>query len=110
MLDWSRGPRYRDDQPKDLRTVCVCVATPLLEKHMPACLSQHVASQTNKPLFDDREVAWLRDAFTRVFPRACPLPISKDWDFSVEEGQPYCLSALERLSTLLTRTQRCFQL
>ncbi|CAE7353172.1 unnamed protein product [Symbiodinium sp. CCMP2592] len=27
--------------------------------------------------------------------------LRKDWNFSVQEGQPYCLSALERLSTML---------
>ncbi|CAE7409115.1 unnamed protein product [Symbiodinium sp. CCMP2592] len=27
--------------------------------------------------------------------------LRKDWNFSVKEGQPYCLSALERLSTML---------
>ncbi|CAE7198904.1 unnamed protein product [Symbiodinium sp. CCMP2592] len=27
--------------------------------------------------------------------------LRKDWNFSVTEGQPYCLSALERLSTML---------
>ncbi|CAE7042088.1 unnamed protein product [Symbiodinium sp. CCMP2592] len=44
------------------------------------------------------ETEWLRSSFKRFSDAHSPC---QDWNFSVKEGQPYCLSALERLSTML---------
>ena len=95
LPDWSYGPRYAEDQLRSLRTEW---RTWLLEKHVPARLIQHVASGRNEPLFTPEETAWLQSSFKRF---SDGLSGASDWDFSVAEGQPYCLSALQRLSTIL---------
>ena len=95
LPDWSYGPRYAADQLKPLRLEW---RNWLLENHIPARLQQHVASSKNEPLFTQEETTWLQSSFKRF---SDTISGSSDWDFSVEEGQPYCLSALQRLSTLL---------
>ena len=95
LPDWSDGPRYQEDKLHDLRTEW---QRWLLEKHLPARLQQHVAEQKENPLFTKEETAWLRDSFKRFSEKSST---ASDWDFSIKSGQPYCLAALERLSTLL---------
>eukprot|EP00439_Symbiodinium_sp_Y106_P049001 s3862_g6.t1 len=93
--DWSDGPRYCADKLHDLRKEW---QRWLLDKHIPPRLQQHVATSGNSPLFSDEETEWLQDSFHGFSASASS---SDDWDFSVLPGQPYCLSALERLSTML---------
>ena len=95
LPDWSYGPRYAADQLKPLRLEW---RNWLLENHIPARLQQHVASSKNEPLFTQDETAWLQASFQRF---SDTISGSSDWDFSVADGQPYCLSALQRLRTLL---------
>ena len=95
LPDWSYGPRYAEDQLGPLRTEW---RSWLLEKHLPARLVQHIASGKNEPLFTNEETTWLQSSFKRFSDGLSGAP---DWDFSVAEGQPYCLSALQRLSTIL---------
>ena len=95
LPDWSLGPRYAEDQ---LQSLLREWQQWLLEKHVPARLSQHVAEHRETPLFTEAETAWLRSSFCRFSSTLSP---ASDWDFEVAEGQPYCLSALARLSTLL---------
>ena len=70
----------------------------LLEKHILARLAQHVATHCENPLFTEDETAWLQQSFKRFSDKHST---SQDWDFSVPPGQPYCLSALSRLSHLI---------
>ena len=70
----------------------------LLENHIPARLARHVAEHKEAPLFTEAETAWLRESFRRFSSSLSP---ASDWDFEVAEGQPHCLSALERLSTIM---------
>ena len=93
--DWSYGPRYQSDLLSELRKEW---QQWLLEKHIPARLSQHVANHCEQPLFTEDETAWLQQSFKRFSDRHST---SQDWDFSVPPGQPYCLSALSRLSHLI---------
>ena len=95
LPDWSYGPRYAADQLKPLRLEW---RNWLLENHIPARLQQHVASSKNEPLFTQEETAWLQASFQRF---SDTISGSSDRGFSVADGQPYCLSALQRLSTLL---------
>ena len=46
----------------------------------------------------EEETAWLQQSFKRFSDKRST---SQDWDFSVPPGQPYCLSALSRLSHLI---------
>ena len=93
--DWSYGPRYHPDLLSDLRKEW---QQWLLEKHVPARLAQHVATQSEQPLFTEEETTWLQQSFKRFSDKHST---SQDWDFSVPPGQPYCLSALSRLSHLV---------
>ncbi|CAE7325932.1 Plscr3 [Symbiodinium sp. CCMP2592] len=95
LPDWSMGPRYQSDSLHDLRKEW---QSWLLSHRIPLRLQQHVAAGSNSPLFSEEETSWLRGSFKRFSDAHSP---ARDWDFSVQEGQPYCLSALERLSTLL---------
>ena len=95
LPDWSDAPGYQADQLRDRRQEW---QRWLVEKHIPARLHKHVADATNEPLFDESESAWLQASFRRFSDAASA---SSDWDFAVMPGQPYCLSALERLSTML---------
>ncbi|CAE7366635.1 unnamed protein product [Symbiodinium sp. CCMP2592] len=95
LPDWSMGPRYQSDSLHDLRKEW---QSWLLSHRIPLRLQQHVAAGSNSPLFSEEETSWLRGSFKRFSDAHSP---AQDWDFSVKEGQPYCLSALERLSTLL---------
>ncbi|CAE7653223.1 Gapdh [Symbiodinium sp. CCMP2592] len=95
LPDWSLGPRYQSDSLHDLRKEW---QSWLLEKRIPLRLQQHVAEASNSPLFSEEETEWLRSSFKRFSDSHSPC---QDWDFSVKEGQPYCLSALERLSNML---------
>ena len=70
----------------------------LLETHIPIRLARHVSEHENAPLFTEAETAWLRESFRRFSSSLSP---ASDWDFAVDEGQPYCLAALERLSTIM---------
>ena len=70
----------------------------LLENHIPIRLARHVSEHENAPLFTEAETAWLRESFRRFSSSLSP---ASDWDFAVDEGQPYCLAALERLSTIM---------
>ncbi|CAE7281103.1 unnamed protein product, partial [Symbiodinium sp. KB8] len=69
--------RYAVDKLNSLRAEW---RTWLLEKHVP----------NRKPL-------WLQSSFKRF---SAGLSGSPDWDYTIAEGQPYCLSALQRLSTI----------
>ena len=93
--DWSYGPRYQSDLLSELRKEW---QQWLLEKHVPARLAQHVANHCEQPLFAEDETAWLQQSFKRFSDKHST---SQDWDFSVPPGQPYCLSALSRLSHLI---------
>ncbi|CAE7644829.1 unnamed protein product, partial [Symbiodinium sp. CCMP2456] len=93
--DWSYGPRYQSDLLCDLRKEW---RQWLLEKHIPERLAQHVSEHRDSPLFSESETAWLQQSFKRFSDQHS---LSQDWDFSVPEGQPYCLSALSRLSRLV---------
>ena len=93
--DWSYGPRYQSDLLSDLRKEW---QQWLLDKRIPARLSQHVAEHRETPLFTEAETAWLQQSFKRFSDKHST---SQDWDFSVPPGQPYCLSALSRLSHLI---------
>ena len=93
--DWSYGPRYQSDLLSDLRKEW---QQWLLENHVPARLAQHVATHSEKPLFTEEETTWLQQSFKRFSDKHST---SQDWDFSVPPGQPYCLSALSRLSHLV---------
>ena len=95
LLDWSYGPRYAEDQLQAPRREW---RRWLLEQHVPARLSQHVAEHKETPLFTEAETVWLRESFCRFSSTLSP---SSDWDFEIAEGQPYCLAALARRSTLL---------
>ncbi|CAE7840267.1 unnamed protein product [Symbiodinium sp. CCMP2592] len=95
LPDWSLGPRYQSDSLRDLRKEW---QSWLLQNRIPLRLQQHVAEASNTPLFTEEETEWLRSSFKRFSDAHSPC---QDWNFSVTEGQPYCLSALERLSTLL---------
>ena len=95
LPDWSDGPRYHADQLRDLRQDW---QRWLLEKNIPARLHKHVADAANEPLFDESESAWLQASFRRFSDAASA---SSDWDFAAIPGQPYCLSALERLGAML---------
>ncbi|CAE7421697.1 unnamed protein product [Symbiodinium sp. CCMP2592] len=95
LPDWSLGPRYQSDSLHDLRKEW---QSWLLQNRIPLRLQQHVAEASNKPLFSTEETEWLRSSFKRFSDAHSPC---QDWNFSVTEGQPYCLSALERLSTML---------
>ncbi|CAE7353828.1 PAO [Symbiodinium sp. CCMP2592] len=95
LPDWSLGPRYQSDSLHDLRKEW---QSWLLGNRIPLRLQQHVAEASNNPLFSAEETEWLRSSFKRFSDSHSPC---QDWDFSVKEGQPYCLSALERLSTML---------
>ncbi|CAE7343240.1 unnamed protein product [Symbiodinium sp. CCMP2592] len=95
LPDWSMGPRYQSDSLHALRKEW---QSWLLSHRIPLRLQQHVAAGSNSPLFSEEETSWLRGSFKRFSDAHSP---AQDWDFSVKEGQPYCLSALERLSTLL---------
>ena len=95
LPDWSYAPRYAADQLQALRKEW---QQWLLEKHVPARLSQHVSAHLETPLFTEAETAWLRDSFCRFSATLSP---SSGWDFEIAQGQPYCLTALERLSTIL---------
>ena len=70
----------------------------LLQNHIPIRLARHVSEHENAPLFTEAETAWLRESFRRFSSSLSP---ASDWDFAVDEGQPYCLAALERLSTIM---------
>ena len=70
----------------------------LIENHIPVRLQQHVAESRNSPLFDEAETTWLQESFRSFSASASK---SNDWDFAVTPGQPYCLSAMARLSTML---------
>ena len=93
--DWSYGPRYQSDLLSDLRKEW---QQWLLENHVPARLSQHVANHSEEPLFTEDETSWLQQSFQRFSDKHST---SQDWDFSIPPGQPYCLSALSRLSHLV---------
>ena len=93
--DWSYGPRYQSDLLSELRKEW---QQWLLEKHVPARLAQHVANHCEQPLFTEDETSWLQQSFKRFSDKHST---SQDWDFSVPPGQPYCLSALSRLSHLI---------
>ncbi|CAE7244381.1 unnamed protein product [Symbiodinium sp. CCMP2592] len=95
LPDWSLGPRYQSDSLHDLRKEW---QSWLLQNRIPLRLQQHIAEASNKPLFSEEETEWLRSSFKRFSDAHSPC---QDWNFSVTEGQPYCLSALERLSTML---------
>ncbi|CAE7223789.1 unnamed protein product [Symbiodinium sp. CCMP2592] len=95
LPDWSLGPRYQSDCLHDLRREW---QSWLLGNRIPLRLQQHIAEASNKPLFSEEETEWLRSSFKRFSDSHSPC---QDWNFSVKEGQPYCLSALERLSTML---------
>ena len=95
LPDWSYAPRYAADQLQVLRKEW---QQWLLEKHVPARLSQHVSAHLETPLFTEAETAWLRASFCRFSATLSP---SSGWDFEIAKGQPYCLTALERLSTIL---------
>ncbi|CAE7204615.1 unnamed protein product [Symbiodinium sp. CCMP2592] len=95
LPDWSLGPRYQSDSLHDLRKEW---QSWLLQNRIPLRLQQHIAEASNKPLLSEEETEWLRSSFKRFSDAHSPC---QDWNFSVTEGQPYCLSALERLSTML---------
>ncbi|CAE7785030.1 unnamed protein product [Symbiodinium sp. CCMP2592] len=95
LPDWSLGPRYQSDSLHDLRKEW---QSWLLQNRIPLRLQRHIAEASNKPLFSEEETEWLRSSFKRFSDAHSPC---QDWNFSVKEGQPYCLSALERLSTML---------
>ncbi|CAE7409167.1 unnamed protein product [Symbiodinium sp. CCMP2592] len=101
LPDWSLGPRYQSDSLHDLRKEW---QSWLLGNRTPLRLQQHVAEASNKPLFSAEETEWLRSSFKRFSDSHSPC---QDWNFSVKEGQPYCLSALERLSTMLGDKDTC---
>ena len=93
MPDWSSPQPGKDDVLREVRHK---LHAKLLQLRAPQRLREHVANNTNSPLFTSEEVFELRAIWDAVLAPSSGL----DWQVSV--GQPYSLSALEAVASFIS--------